>query len=131
MLILILVIAAVVPLVVVAWTPLLGGTASRRDASGRSPALASTVLALLAVSGALVAGSVTALGQGTNQQSDNGASSGVVVQASAAKVSGRVTDGSGNGIRDVVLTPSDLRSLWSPIGGELLGHDRRQRNVHI
>ena len=111
MLVVILVIAALVPLIAAIGPRQLGMHPFRRGASGvaRHPAIA--VAVALALSGAALVGAVAVLGQ----ESDaalvrHDASLGVVAQTLASTVSGRVTDGSGNGLRDVWL-------VASPVGG--------------
>ena len=111
MLVVILVIAALVPLIAAIGARHLGMHLVRRCASGvaRQPVI--VVAGALALSGAALVGAVTALGQESDAAPEqHDVSLSVVAQAPASTVSGRVTDGSGNTLRDVSL-------VASPIGG--------------
>ena len=111
MLVVILVIAALVPLITVIGARHLEMQFVRRGASGvaRNPVI--VVAVALALLGASLFGAVTALGQESDAAPElHDVSLRVVAQTPASTVSGRVTDGSGNPLRDVLL-------VTSPIGG--------------
>ena len=115
MLAVILVIAALIPLIAAFGPSRLGMHRNRRGAPGvtRCPAIAIAVA--LALSGASLVGAVTALGQESEAGLDqDDVSLTVVAEVSASAVSGRVTDGSGNPLRDVWLSANPLAT---PVGG--------------
>ena len=113
MLLVLLSLAALVPLIVALELCWLGGRTSQPTGGRRNAVVA--VTAALALLGASIAGGATAAGQGDDaergERSDS--SSEVVVQAFEVTVSGSVTDGSGNAIRDVSVIISRLSTGYT------------------
>ena len=143
MLVAVLILAALVPMLAMLGNREAQGRPARlRAAAGPARRTAVSVAAVLALLGASLAGTATALEQdGTGLQAQQGAS-GVTLQAGATNpaaecqaltelrielsggacgtVSGRVVDASGDGIRDVRLS---IRSLSNPYASFLADED--------